>query len=146
MNPLALYCKSYSTDLRRVVRLMQSIERFNETRIPVYVSVPEAELVLFREHLGTTSAQLISDESILRASPRLNQAQVARMHGAVAQQVVKSEFWRLGLAKNYLCLDSDCVFIRPFFIADFMGSDGVPFTVLHQNKEYFVFKELISNK
>lgn len=132
MSPLALYCKSYSTDLRRVVRLMQSIERFNETRIPVYLSVPESELDLFREHLDTTSAQLISDESILQASPRLNLDLVASMHGAVAQQVVKSEFWRLGLAEAYVCLDSDAVFIRQFSSNDFLAPDGYPYTVLDE--------------
>jgi Family of unknown function (DUF6492) len=132
MIQLALYCKSYSTDLRRVLRLVQSIERFNETRIPVYVSVPESELTLFGEHLGTTSAQLISDESILQASPRLNLDLVARMHGAVAQQVVKSEFWRLGLAESYVCLDSDAVFIRPFSSSDFLAPDGYPYTVLDE--------------
>ena len=132
MKSLALFCKSYSTDLRRVVRLMQSIERFNETRIPVYISVPEAELPLFREHLGNTSAQLISDESILRASPNLNPTQVAHMHGAVAQQVVKSEFWRLGLAEAYVCLDSDAVFIRPFSNDEFLARDGYPYTVLDE--------------
>jgi hypothetical protein len=132
MNPLALYCKSYSTDLRRVVRLMESIERFNETLIPVYISVPASELALFREHLGTTSAQLISDERILQASPRIDLSQVARMHGAVAQQVVKSEFWRLGLAEAYVCLDSDAVFIRPFTRDDFLAPDGYPYTVLDE--------------
>jgi Family of unknown function (DUF6492) len=132
MSSLALYCKSYSTDLRRVERLMHSIELFNETRIPVYVSVPESELALFREYLGTTSAQLISDESILQASPGLNLAQVARMQGAVAQQVVKSEFWRLGLADAYVCLDSDAVFIRPFSSDDFLAPDGYPYTVLDE--------------
>lgn len=132
MSSLALYCKSYSTDLRRVVRLMQSIEQFNQTNIPVYVSVPEAELPLFQEHIGATSVQLISDESILRASPRIDMDQVARMHGAVAQQVVKSEFWRLGLVDAYVCLDSDAVFIRPFTDQDFLAPDGYPYTVLDE--------------
>lgn len=132
MSPLALYCKSYSTDLRRVVRLMASIARFNTSRIPVYVSVPEADLALFREHLSGTPAQLLSDESILQASPRIDAAQVARMHGAVAQQVVKSEFWRLGLSQAYVCLDSDAVFIRPFDAQDFLAPDGHPYTVLDE--------------
>jgi len=132
MNTLALYCKSYRTDLLRVVRLMQSIECFNETRIPVYVSVPESDLALFREHLNIISVNLISDESILQASPRLNLDLVARMHGAVAQQVVKSEFWRLGLAEAYVCLDSDAVFIRPFSSNDFLAPDGYPYTVLDE--------------
>lgn len=132
MSSLALYCKSYSTDLRRVMRLVESIEQFNQTGIPVYVSVPEAELPLFKKHIGATSAQLISDESILRASPRIDTNKVAHMHGAVAQQVVKSEFWRLGLADAYVCLDSDAVFIRPFTAQDFLAPDGYPYTVLDE--------------
>jgi hypothetical protein len=132
MSSLALYCKSYRTDLRRVVRLLASIARFNTTQIPVYVSVPEADLALFREHLGSTSAQLLTDESILQASPRIDPEQVARMHGAVAQQVVKSEFWRLGLSQAYVCLDSDAVFIRPFDAQDFLAPDGYPYTVLDE--------------
>jgi hypothetical protein len=59
------------------------------------------------------------------------------MPGSLSQQIVKSEFWRLGLTENYLCLDSDCLFIRPFTAADFLSVDGTPYTVLHQNKELF---------
>jgi hypothetical protein len=54
------------------------------------------------------------------------------MHGAVAQQVVKSQFWRLGLADAYVCLDSDAVFIRPFSSIDFLAPDGYPYTVLDE--------------
>lgn len=132
MTALVLYCKSYRTDLRRVVRLVQSIERFNDANIPVYVSVPDADISLFQEHIGATSAHLISDESILRASPHLDLTLVAGMHGAVAQQIVKSEFWRLGLANAYVCLDSDAVFIRPFSMSDFLAPDGYPYTVLDE--------------
>ncbi|NBW79891.1 MAG: hypothetical protein EBR27_12915, partial [Betaproteobacteria bacterium] len=132
MKPLALYCKSYSTDLRRVVRLAQSIQRFNAEHLPFYVSVPQAELPLFREHLGGLGIELLADEDILRASPRIEAAQVARMPGSVSQQVVKSEFWRLGLSEAYVCLDSDAVFIRPFGQADFMTPDGTPYTMLDE--------------
>jgi hypothetical protein len=135
MSQLALYCKSYSTDLRRVLRLMASIGRFNSSQIPVYISVPEADLALFREHLRGSQAHLLSDESILQASPRIDAAQVARMNGAIAQQVVKSEFWRLGLSQAYVCLDSDAVFIRPFDAQDFLASDGYPYTVLDEAHE-----------
>ncbi len=50
---------------------------------------------------------------------------------------MKAGFWRLNISANYLCLDSDCVFIRPFYENDFLAEDKTPFTVLHQNKEYF---------
>jgi len=42
MNQLALYCKSYSTDLRRVARLMQSdraLQRDTDTRLLISARV-----------------------------------------------------------------------------------------------------------
>ncbi len=132
MKPLALFCKSYSTDLRRLVRLAKSILRFNSEHLPFYVSVPQAELPLFREHLGSPGVELLADEDILRASPRIDVEQVRSMPGSVSQQVVKSEFWRLGLSQAYVCLDSDAVFIRRFGQADFMTPDGSPYTMLDE--------------
>lgn len=132
MRPLALYCKSYSTDLRRVVRLAQSIRRFNSEQLPFHVSVPQAELPLFRDHLSGLGVELLADEDILCASPRIDPAQVAAMPGSLSQQVVKSEFWRLGLSEAYLCLDSDSIFIRPFGASDYLADDGTPYSVINE--------------
>ncbi len=132
MKPLVLYCKSYSTDLKRLVRLAQSIERFNAQRLPFHVSVPRAELPLFREHLKGLSVELIADEDILRASPRIDPSQVNSLPGSVAQQIIKSEFWRLNLCSSYVCLDSDAVFIRPFGLDDFLAPDGTPYTMIDE--------------
>lgn len=132
MKPFVLYCKSYSTDLRRVVRLARSIQQHNVEKLPFYVSVPQAELALFREHLTGLDTELLADEDIIKASPCINFEQLSHMPGSVAQQVVKSEFWRLGLSTAYLCLDSDAVLIRPFGLADFMTPDGTPYTMLDE--------------
>lgn len=132
MKQLALYCKSYSTDLRRVMRLAESARRFNTDQLPFYVSVPQAELPLFREHLAGLGVDLLADEAILQASPRIDLTQVERMSGAVSQQVVKSEFWRLDLASAYLCLDSDSIFIRPFRTGDYLAPDGSPYSVINE--------------
>lgn len=132
MKPFVLYCKSYSTDLRRVVRLARSIQQHNVEKLPFYVSVPQAELALFREHLSGLDTELLADEDIIKASPRINLEHLSRMPGSVAQQVVKSEFWRLGLSTAYLCLDSDAILIRPFGLADFMTPDGTPYTMMDE--------------
>jgi hypothetical protein len=132
MTQFALYCKSYSTDLKRVVRLARSVQRYNQENLPFYVSVPQAELALFREHLDGLQVELLGDEEILRASPRIDAKQVRQMPGSVSQQIVKSEFWRLGLSVAYLCLDSDAVFIRPFALSDFMAPDGSPYTMMDE--------------
>ena len=135
MKPLVLYCKSYRTDLRRVVRLAQSIRQFNTENIPFYVSVPQSDFSLFREHLAEFNTSLLTDEEILGASPRIQAGQIEKMPGSMSQQVVKSEFWRLGHSISYVCLDSDAIFIRPFSTADFVAPDGVPYTVLDEAHE-----------
>ena len=143
MKPLVLYCKSYSTDLRRLVRLAQSVEQFNTENIPFYVSVPEVELPLFREHLCGLKVQLLADEEILHASPRIIPQQVLDLPGGLSQQIIKSEFWRLGLSDAYLCLDSDAFFIRPFGLEDYINTDGTPYTVIteaHDLLEQSLFK------
>ena len=135
MKPLVLYCKSYCTDLLRVQRLARSVEQFNTDQITLYVSVPQADFALFKEHLRGTKLELLSDQEVLQASPRIDKNQVERMPGSMAQQVIKSEFWRLGLSQAYVCLDSDAVFIRPFGMSDFLGPDGTPYTVMDEAHE-----------
>lgn len=132
MRPLVLYCKSYSVDLRRVVRLAQSIQCHNREGLPFYVSVARQELPLFREHLQGLDVELLADEDILQVSPRFNQELFGSMHGSIQQQIVKSEFWRLGHSQAYVCLDSDAFFIRPFGEADFIAPDGTPYTMLDE--------------
>jgi len=89
-------------------------------------------MALFGEHLAGLGVELLADEDILKASPRIDADRVRRMQGSVAQQVVKSEFWRLGLTTAYVCLDSDAVFIRPFGVGDFLASDGSPYTMMDE--------------
>lgn len=135
MKPFVLYCKSYSVDLKRVVRLAKSIAQFNVDQIAFYVSVPATDLPLFRAHLGDTAAVLLADEDIVAANPAIAQAALDKLPGNISQQIVKSEFWRLGISQTYLCLDSDCVFIRPFQQTDFLATDDAPYTVIDEGRD-----------
>lgn len=135
MKPFALFCKSYCTDVKRVVRLASSIQEFNTELIPFYVSVPSADLALFREHLSGFCVELLADETIVAASDRIKLTQLQQMSGGLTQQIVKSEFWRLGISSAYLCLDSDALFIRPFGMSDFIGPSEIPYTVIDEGHE-----------
>lgn len=139
MKNIVLYCKSYRNDVLRVKRLTESIAQFNHDQIPLYVSVPLCDMDLFQGALAGKPVNLINDEEIIRANPSLNQEKIDALPGAVSQQIVKSEFWRLGLSDSYLCIDSDCVFIRPFYIGDFISPDNHPYTVMHEAKEFLQF-------
>jgi hypothetical protein len=61
------------------------------------------------------------------------------VEGWIQQQIVKSSFWKLGIAENYVCIDSDSYFIRPFTVEDFMFDDETPYTVIHEQKELFTW-------
>lgn len=136
-----LYCKSYIGDLNRVELLWNSIKKFNKDSIPFYISVPERDLDLFRSRIKCDSGILnwVSDEEIILANPRATLECYKTWDGRLSQQVVKSEFWRIFPMVNpcvaYLCLDSESIFLRNFGYSDFLNSEAVPYTVIHQNKE-----------
>ena len=137
MKDFVLYCKSYSRDFLRLKRLRDSVTKFNVDELPFYISTPKADQALLIEVLGKEGYIWVADEDIVVANPKADFEKYQAMSGSLSQQIVKSEFWRLGLAENYLCLDSDSLFIRDFHQSDFLSLDGVPYTVLHQNKEFF---------
>lgn len=140
-NGFVLLCKSYRQDVRRVERMMASVQRHNVDDIPVVLCVPEADVELFRERLATFRYTLITDESVVLAHPDAQaRGLLDRYHrtpGSLSQQVVKSEAWRLIGCNAYLCLDSDTVFLRPFGRQDFLAADGHPYTIVHEDKDLF---------
>ena len=50
------------------------------------------------------------------------------------QQVVKSEFWRLDIAENFLIIDSDSYFIKDFTVSDFMFNEDTPYTIMNEGR------------
>lgn len=137
MTDIVLYCKSYRKDFLRLKRLLASIEQFNRDRVPLYISTPEAERELLLQVVGNNGYHWVSDESIVAANPRVKFGIEKERSGSLSQQVIKSEFWRLGIAENYVCLDSDCVFITDFYKHHFLADDGVPYTVIYENKDFY---------
>lgn len=124
MDKLVLYCKSYRNDFNRVEKLVESIHKYNVDRIPVYISVPSSDLQLFRQ---LPNINVIEDQLVYSGSAS----------GWIQQQIVKSSFWKLRISENYVCIDSDSYFIRPFSVKDFMFDDETPYTVMHEQKELF---------
>jgi len=138
LKDLVLYCKSYRRDFLRLERLLASIKKYNEDRIPFYISTPQDQHEELVAVLGTENTyHWVSDESIVAANPRVMAGIEKTRSGGLAQQAIKSEFWRLDISENYVCLDSDCLFIKSFHSSDFLAADGNPYTVIYQNKEFF---------
>ncbi|HEY4743471.1 MAG TPA: DUF6492 family protein [Desulfuromonadaceae bacterium] len=139
METLVLYCKSYKNDVLRAKALAESIRKFNTDHIPFYISVPAADMGLFTEQLKGLDCTLLRDEEILATNPRHSMDLMHEMRGGLLQQVVKSEFWRLGISRNYVMIDSDSYFIRPFSLEDFMFDGETPYTVMHEGRDLLDF-------
>jgi hypothetical protein len=139
---LALFCKSYSEDVARAKRLIESVERHNRDGLHLYLSVPEEDISLFRDTCAGLRCTLLTDQEIISAHPKLDRDAFAHLPGRISQQVVKAEFWRTGLVDTYVCLDSDCYFLRPFAASDFLSHNGTPYTVMHEAKDLLHFAEL----
>jgi Family of unknown function (DUF6492) len=137
LKDIVLYCKSYRSDFLRLSKLLSSIENFNVDKIDFWISTPKADYELLVEVLGRAGYCWIADEDIVRANSKADFSKYFSMPGRLSQQVIKAEFWRTKIAENYLCIDSDSIFIRNFYKSDFLAPDSYPYTVLHQNKEYF---------
>lgn len=137
MKDFVLYCKSYSRDFLRLKRLLESVKQFNVDQLDFYISTPKSDKTLLEQVLGVGGYIWVADEDIVAANPKSDFAKYQAMPGGLSQQIIKSEFWRLGFSENYLCLDSDSLFIHNFYKSAFLSNDGVPYTVLHQNKELF---------
>lgn len=134
--PVALFCKTHAGDLLRFERLRLSLAKHNTENLPFYVSTPANELKLFQERVGYPEGLVwLSDEQIITANQRADIHRYLNWDGRLSQQVVKAEFWRLINCDAYLCIDSESEFLRDFGLADFLHPSGVPYTVMHQDKE-----------
>ena len=74
-------------------------------------------------------------EKYLFANPKLDIKKLYEVPGSIRQQVIKSEFWRLEKAKNYLVLDADCIFIRDFYQSDFIAMNDIPYSIVHEGRD-----------
>lgn len=127
MHKIVLYCKTYDKDLNRVIALIDSVKKFNKENIPFYISIPKKDEQLFKNNIDTDYVRVVFDEDIFDINGQ-------SWH---SQQIVKSNFWKLDICENYVCIDSDSQFIRPFGVSDFMYDDETPYTVMHEHKEFF---------
>lgn len=128
MDNLVLLFKSHRPHLNYTKQLLETAIEHNRDRIPIYIAVPKHQQALFKDALGESDYTLIADEDIL-------QGEVPQSW--ITQQLVKMKFSELGVCQNYLWVDGDSYFIRDYYITDFMYTEDIPYTTMHENKDLF---------
>lgn len=139
MHKIAILLKTYLGDIKYVERLIDSYRIHNSDNIPLYIVAPGSDLLEFQKFTGN-NIELFSDESITSNLVHDNSVMGIRP-GYINQEIIKLAFWEKKLCKNYFCMDSDGVFIRDFFITDFMYDDETPYTILVEDNELKVEPE-----
>jgi hypothetical protein len=145
MTSFIIFCKSYRNDVLRAKRLCESVALFNKSQIPFYLSVPAADIQVFNSVINFFNLNqlnkghffLIKDEDIVLSNPESTLYRYQKMSGYLSQQVIKAEAWRFLKCRDYLCIDSDSYFHKEFYLKDFIHEDGLPYTLLHQNDDFF---------
>ena len=133
MNSLIIFIKTYKPDFPRLNSLLQSIEKYNRESIPVVISVNDADF----DYLDPAYQQkykIYRDSEIMTTAIK---------DGWRYQQIIKSNVYRLNICRNYVCIDSDSVFIRDFYYSDFMYDTDTPYTVMHESKDLMEIAERI---
>ena len=130
----ALVLKSYFNDLNRADRLVKSIRAFNSDNICLYIIVPSDDLIAFKNKIGSDSINYLTDSDILDLTMTHTKSTKFDLPPVIMQQVVKTEFWRLGIAKNFLIIDSDSYFIKEFTLKDFMFNEHTPYTIMNEGR------------
>jgi len=137
VNKFILFIKTYKPDFNRTVNLLSSIDAFNKEKIPVYVSVNDNDYDYFKTNLINNNIHLLKDSDIINCS---------LTDGWRYQQVIKSNVYRLGVCENYLSIDADSEFIRPFYLNEFMYDEKTPYTIMHESKSFLEMAENINIK
>lgn len=124
--------KTYANDFKYAKNFIESFNIYNDDAITLFVLVPESDTTLFSEFSSKTIV-VISEKTIPVSYFEYPINGISP--GYLNQQIVKLAFWKLGLCENYLCVDSDSLFIRNFGVNDFMTPGGQPYTVLIEDRE-----------
>jgi len=139
MKHFCFLIKTYSGDLDRLLVLLDSIRLHNKDQIDVVVCVPEAERSQFNSVLTAHEVQLITDESVCQNL--FTEKTIGFEPGYLNQQIVKLAFWETGTYEFYLCLDSDCSFIRDFYVHDFFYNEETPYSNLYEWEPHFLDRQ-----
>jgi hypothetical protein len=108
---LVIVCKTYAGDMQSFRRLYISIMQHNSDRIPIYLSVPKIDELLFTSFVDPAVCNVVTDESYAEKY-FTDQQYWGLSTGYINQEICKLSFWENQIAENYLFVDSDAYFIR----------------------------------
>ena len=140
---LAIFCKTCIRDIECLKQLLKSIKDFNKDNIPVCVSIARNEENVLTPIINSydKNIKIFIDEDI--TSYNYNNDDIL-LKDWIPQQFVKLELYKTNFARHYLIIDSDCYFIKDFYIKDFLYDKDIPYIPVsdYYKAEKFAFQLL----
>ncbi len=130
--------KTYTGDIDYVERLIRSYIIYNVENIQLYIVVPKSDITEF-EQFAKGNIQLLCDEDITNEYLKSGHHDyIKEGRGIINAGVTKLAFWETSLCENYFAIDSDMVFIRPFYKRDFFNAEFTPYTIISTYPELLI--------
>ena len=117
-----IFIKTCPRDFLRLNKLIDSLNKYNKDDIPTFVCIEKRYEDLLYDNVNVSNVKVIfsddilKDYDILKLRKNLNRWQI--------QQVIKFEYTHQSQENNHLIVDSDSIFIKPFYKKDFVDSDN----------------------
>lgn len=131
MHDFCFFLKTYRNDYKSVVRLIDSFQQYNEENIILYLVCPKQDVYIFQS-LIRNNMVLLEEEEI---GVEVFENDTRWSAGYLNQAIYKLAFGELALCKNYMPIDSDAIFIRPFYKKDFLYDKETPYTILIEDND-----------
>tara|TARA_Y100000004_G_scaffold116493_1_gene130952 strand:- start:593 stop:1441 length:849 start_codon:yes stop_codon:yes gene_type:complete len=133
---MVIFVKSYPKDFSRLDVLLRSIEDYNIDNIPVYICIDKVNKDIFHNMINSEGFNVIYSEDIVSQYSDEEMYKLKDMSRWHIQQILKFEFCKnVSESENVLIVDSDSIFIRPFYINEFFDEDNNLFTIVREVKK-----------
>ena len=130
---MVIFVKTYPKDFSRLNVLLKSIEDYNIDNIPVYICVDKVNKDTFNNMINSDGFNVIYSEDIVSHYSDEELYKLKDMSRWHIQQILKFEFCKsMFESENVLIVDSDSMFIRPFYISEFFDEDNNLFTIVRE--------------
>ena len=127
---IAIIVRTHTEDLKLFETLYESIERYNVENIPIVVICPKNCI----DPISNISSciRIVDEKELLDEEPYSVRG---LSKGYITQELLNLSFHYLEEYENYLSVDSDSKFLKPFYVSDFFDDRGDLYTVLTEDKD-----------
>lgn len=134
-----IFVKTYPDDYHYLSRLLDSLDSYNLEKIPVILCDHSTNFNKLTVLAGARPYEiaLLPEEQLLRNLPGSKKAQPKYQDGYFCQMYAKLSYGIQNQSTDYICVDSDGLFIKQFGYHSFFDRQHVPYFFFEDDRELY---------